>query len=308
MKILITGANGFIGSSLASTLKIKYPDSKIYLLDLRINNPLLDPSQYYSIEKDLLTTQNSDLPEVDVVIHAAALLGVGYVNSNPLDVILSNISAFSCLKKYIINPAVKFIFFSTSEVYGDGASSQDKNVVLRENHPDQSIPLPNLDVNRSSYALSKIVGEFMASRSDNFLCLRPHNIYGPNMGHRHVIPNLIEKTIHARETKVLEIYNPTHIRSFCYIDDAVAQIISLLQADAKGIYNIGNPSEPIKILDLAQKILESMKVEATITVNNEDVGSPAFRRPVLTQTHSSFVPLNTGIQHMIDYYSSKPNR
>ena len=109
---------------------------------------------------------------------------------------------------------------------------------MRENFPDQTIPLPNLSVNRSSYALSKIVGEFMASRSDDYLCLRPHNIYGPNMGERHVIPNLIEKTIHARKTKTVEIFNPTHTRSFCYIDDAISQIILLLESSSIGNFNI----------------------------------------------------------------------
>ena len=297
MKFLITGANGFIGSNLARRICAKVPNADITLLDLNISKKSLLEGDFTLIEKNLSNLSSADLPEVDVVFHAAALLGVDFVNSNPSAVVIENISSFLPLQKYLHDSDVRFVFFSTSEVYGDG---HDKSSGLQmANSTSQCLKLPDLSRNRSSYALSKIVGEYISSRSSNYINLRPHNIYGTNMGNRHVIPNLIEKIWKLSNAKDLELFNPSHVRSFCYIDDAIDQILYLIDNEMVGTFNIGNPKEPIEMVNLANILLKKMDKKCTVVTSSETKGSPSFRRPEIDFIQKDYVNLNDGLDKMI---------
>ncbi len=301
MKFLITGANGFIGSNLATKIKSTIPEADITLLDVKISRDSLLRGKFEIIENNLLQLTPKELPKVDVVFHAAALLGVDYVNSNPSSVIIENIAAFLPLQKYVESPDVKLVFFSTSEVYGDGQVSSGEQV---SNSSQSPLKLPDLSRNRSSYALSKIVGEYINSRSSNYINLRPHNIYGINMGNKHVIPNLIEKIGNLSPNDNLEIFNPTHVRSFCYIDDAIAQILHLIENNLNGDFNIGNPREPISILELAKILLKKMNKQNKICTLSETKGSPSFRRPEIDYIDRDYLDLKSGLDKMINSFIS----
>lgn len=301
MKFLITGANGFIGSNLAIRIKNELKYSEINLFDIKFDKKSLVGQEFNMIEGDLLNVTSDSLPDVDVVIHAAALLGVNFVNSNPAAVVLENISSFLAMRKYLDNPKVKFVFFSTSEVYGDGQTSCGRMI---SNSTSMDLLLPDLSDNRSSYALSKIVGEYISSRSPNHINLRPHNLYGRDMGNKHVIPNLIEKIWHLKGDSCLEIFNPDHVRSFCHIDDAIDQILYLIQADQVGNFNVGNPHEPTKIIDLAQFLLTKMNKTNKITILAGTHGSPSFRRPEIDYIEKDFIDLDKGLDVMIREFMS----
>ena len=300
MRFLITGGNGFIGSNLAITLKKRIKKSEVFLLDINFDKKTLFERDIKLINSNLLELNHNELPEVDVVIHAAALLGVDFVNKNPISVILQNIGSFLPLKKYLYNPNIKFIFFSTSEVYGDGYNRRTNKFF--ENDSEKPLILPDLKLNRSSYALSKIIGEFLTSRSQNYINLRPHNIYGPEMGNKHVIPNLINKFHSATKTKSIEIFNPDHIRSFCYISDAIDQILYLIEKNSCGDYNIGNPNEPVSINFLADLIMKKMGLNVKFKVRKENLNSPAYRKPIIKFPEINFTSLSDGLDHMIKSY------
>ena len=303
MRFLITGGNGFIASHLAVAIKSRVHGSRITILDRQFNKDGVMGGGFKRIQGDLTTINSVDLPEVDIVIHAAALLGVDFVNSNPNEVVLQNTASFSALQGYLSNELVKFIFFSTSEVYGDGydAVSHKSNI----NCASGQLSLPDLDKNRSSYALSKIIGEYMASRSKNSLILRPHNVYGTRMGNRHVIPNLIEKSLNSTARKNIEIFNPDHLRCFCHIDDAIDQIMYLIDNDKIGKFNIGNCNEPVTIQALTELIMKKTNVNAKITVNSENKDSPVFRQPEICIPKESYVSLSAGVDQMIDSFKIK---
>ena len=97
MKFLISGANGFIGSNLALRIREKHPSSDITLVDMKFDNPKINEGDFRLIEGNLTKIDKKILPSADIVIHAAALLGVDFVTSNPISVILENISAFNPL-------------------------------------------------------------------------------------------------------------------------------------------------------------------------------------------------------------------
>lgn len=302
MRYLINGANGFIGRSLIAQL-CEDPKNEIFAVDLSLDK-LGNQSNIVKIPQDLGLSDGKHLPGVDCIVHAAALLGVDFVEKNPLRTVLDNISMFKPLVRYSDNDSLRFVFFSTSEVYGDGRRENDlgdvKNVL---NDPSSHLQVPNLIDPRSSYPISKIVGEFITNQFPNSICLRPHNIYGPQMGDRHVIPQLISKISKAPNGNSVSIYNPSHIRSFCFINDAVEQIIHWIGSESTGPVNIGNPSEPVTIEKLFEMLAKKMDKNLIIKQENRHLTSPHFRRPKIQLGDLSYTPLSEGLDTMIGYYS-----
>ena len=302
MRYLITGANGFIGRKLVESLS-NSSDNEVFVLDLAFDQ-IAKSQNIHHLNMDLLNIDKSKLPQVDCLIHTAALLGVDFVEQNPSETLMNNIRMLEPLLGYIKSEKGKFVFFSTSEVYGDGLKkSQSGDDEFLSNDPSKNIGLPEIDDPRTSYPLSKIVGEFLTRLSNNFLILRPHNIYGPNMGIKHVIPQLIKKIDKVSDGDKVDLFNPEHQRSFCFINDAVSQILYLLDNDKQGVFNIGNPEEPIKISSLFDMIAFKMKKNISFKEVKQHKTSPAYRKPIIDDGFSNFTKLSRGLDEMINFYS-----
>ena len=301
MKILITGANGFIGKNLYTKL-IKLDDYQITLVDntfdkLQAQQPDLDKASQV-ITCDLL--KSDELPSFDIVFHCAALLGVDFVEQNPFKTVMSNINMFNPLINNLVSSNTRFVFLSTSEVYGDG----NKDGKEFENNPNDKLQVPDLSDNRSSYALSKIVGEFLAGINKNTLIIRPHNIVGPQMGEKHVIPQLFNKIFSAENYDNVYVFNTEHIRCFCDIDDAIDQIIFWSLSGATGIKNVGNPTEPITMEDLFYKMASLSEKKLNCLPATGHLSSPKFRKPVIENSFS-YKKLDTTLKEMFISYSKK---
>ena len=212
----------------------------------------------------------------------AALLGVQNVLDNPYDVLslnfkmLDNVISFINLLK---NEPILY-FASTSEIYAGTLLAGG----LKFPTPEQSnLILPDLKLPRTSYMLSKIYGEAIC-HSCNFksVILRPHNLYGPRMGMKHVIPQLIKRINQTKRNECLGVYSPNHKRTFCYIDDAVNQISALINQKnyENQIFNLGTQNPEINMKELALKLVKIMNRE-DIQVNElgNTPGSPERRCP-----------------------------
>ena len=130
--------------------------------------------------------------------------------------------------------------------------------------------------------LSKIAGEYLINYSKlNFVVFRPHNIFGPDMGFSHVIPQLTKKIYHQNKRNVI-INNSTHKRTFCFIDFAIDLILKISHSkkSSKKIFNIGSPDKEITIMNLAKKIKKILKSENKLLDSKllKD-NSPVKRRP-----------------------------
>ena len=159
--------------------------------------------------------------------------------------------------------------------------------------------------------LSKLYGECLTQNSNvDPIIIRPHNLYGPRMGMKHVIPQLINRIQKTINNGRLEVFSPEHTRTFCYVDDAVNQIISLMKKEDldETIYNIGTMDPEIKMLELADLIKNMMDrrdidlVEGSITQGSPYRRCPDTKRIDNAMQNSSRISLETGVRATLNYY------
>ena len=309
--IVITGGVGFIGFALAKALAKK--NYKIYIIDIWEKKKidveklkLINDFKIIYIRHNLSNELKLRLKNIDYIFHTAGLLGVKFVENNPLQCFINNTE---CLKNIIqiakYNKNCKILNFSTSEVYANSI----KNAKDFPTTEDIDLVVKGKVSNRDSYALSKMFCEKLLELSSlNYINLRPHNIYGPNMGTRHVIPELILKMKKLNRVKII---SSRQSRCFCFIDDAIDQILKISFSKLnKMTFNIGNPHEEITIKKLSlkiSKIIGKNKLKLSFS-NNNTKGSPQRRQPSIKKFNKflykdNFVSLNDGLNLTFNWYS-----
>ena len=258
---LVTGGTGFIGSNICQLLvnanhNVKIFDnnsrgsiSKIKKIKRKIKFIRGDIRNKGSLKKALKNT--------DAVIHLAYINGTKYFYSNPvliLDIAIKGI--LNIIEACIKNRVKELYLASSSEVY-----QTPQKIPTDELEP---LKIPDIFNPRYSYGGGKILTELMGVHYGKkyfkkLIIFRPHNVYGPDMGTDHVIPEFIKrfKTLKKKKFKIQGTGN--EIRSFIYIEDFIEAFKLLLKKGKHlNIYNIGT-SEKIKIKDLAYKLSRILK-------------------------------------------------
>lgn len=313
-KVLITGGAGFIGYHLAFKLiKLNY---EVFLMDNFSRGKLDKNLKKLLKEKKIKLIKHNLNNDIKIknnfthIFHLAAIVGVKNVNKDPYKTILNNLIPLIKILNFTKKNNSKIIFFSTSEIY---SPLIDRNLIKFPLGEENDLLVPKNVRPRDSYFLSKLFCEKILQSSNNdYVILRPHNIYGPRMGYSHVIPELIKK-LSVSKVKI-QIFSPSHKRAFCYIDDAITQIIELSfnKKNNKLIFNIGNPKEEIKIFDLAKKIQFYLGKKNLIKKGKITEGSPSRRIPNMKKTISkinlkNFTNLNSGLLKTINWYLNEKN-
>ena len=315
-KILITGGAGFIGFNLAKKLS---NSNKVYIWDnlsrgkkdVEFRNLLTKKNIFFSninLNKIII----SKLKNFDFIFHLAGTVGVQNVEKKAFYTFTNNINATTNLINFVKknNKKAKLIIFSTSEVYSNTIKRKNFRFPISEKNP---VIINNKIIDRDSYFLSKIFNEKLVQLSGlEYLILRPHNIYGPRMGYSHVIPELIKKFKNEKERKIkfTEVFSPKHKRAFCYIDDAIHQILSLATKTSlkNDVFNIGNMREEVEILKLAKKLKSLIFKNSKIKKGTITLGSPERRVPDMKKTlksipYKKFINLNEGLMRTYEWYS-----
>lgn len=263
-KILVTGADGFIGSLLIETLVRQGHDVRAFVLYNSFNSRgWLDQcaadvaDQFEVFAGDIRDPHGvkEAMQGCDAVLHLAALIAIPYSYHSPDTYVDTNVKGTLNILQAARELGVKrVIHTSTSEVYGTA-----KVVPITEEHPLQG---------QSPYSATKIAADqlaysFYSSFNLPVVIVRPFNTYGPRQSARAVIPTIITQIATAQHQIKLGAVSPT--RDFNYVQDTVDGFIAALNSD-KGlgeVVNLGSNFE-ISIGDTAQLIAEVMNTKIDI--------------------------------------------
>src|SRR6266852_6522600 len=259
---LVTGGTGFIGSAITRRLiteghSVRVIDNNTRGVERRLNDVRGDFELVVGDIRDPEAVSRA-VEGVDAVHHLAFVNGTEFFYSKPelvLEVgvkgILNVIDA--CLKHSV----GKLFVASSSEVY-----QSPPRIPTDENVP---LVVPDLMNPRYSYGGGKIVSELPAinfgrKHFERVVIYRPHNVYGPDMGWEHVIPQFVVRMHRLSQEQPLgSIAFPVQgtgkeTRSFCYIDDLVDGVMIVQEKGAHlGIYHIGTQEE-VTVADLARRV------------------------------------------------------
>ena len=308
---LVTGGTGFIGSNISKFLVKKKYNVKIFDNNSRgsINNIKNLKKKIKFIKGDIRNKilLNNALQNTDAVIHLAYVNGTEFFYNKPVQVLDIAVKGILNVIEGCIKNKIKELYLaSSSEVY------QAPNKIPTDEH--ESLKIPDIFNPRYSYGGGKILTELMGIHYGKkyfkkLIIFRPHNVYGPNMGYEHVVPQFINrfKSLKGKNFKIQGTGN--EIRSFIYIADFLNGFNAILNRGKHlNVYNIGT-SEKIKIKDLAYKLSKIFKKKIIIQKTSLAKGSTKVRIPNINKIKKlGFVPkfnLDKGLKETLGPNYSK---
>ena len=281
MNIVITGGSGFVGSYLCE--KLINDGHKIIVIDNLLTgsteniNDLLDNENFSFIEQDVQDHIEIE-DKVDYVLHFASAASPKAYTEHPVNTLkagsVGTINTLGLAKKH----SAEYLLASTSEVYGDPLISPQNEEYWGNVNPNGE---------RSMYDEAKrfaeaAVATYSRSYGLKTKIVRIFNTYGPRMqlNDGRVVTNFI---VQALRNENITIYGDgTQTRSFSYVEDTVAGIISLMNSTEYDVFNIGNPNE-MTIGKLAEKIIELTDSTSEIKYLELPNDDPKQRKPDITK-------------------------
>ena len=281
MNIVITGGSGFVGSYLCEKLindghKIIVIDNLLTGSTENINN-LLDNENFSFIEHDVQDHIEIE-DKVDYVLHFASAASPKAYTEHPVNTLkagsVGTINTLGLAKKH----SAEYLLASTSEVYGDPLISPQNEEYWGNVNPNGE---------RSMYDEAKrfaeaAVATYSRSYGLKTKIVRIFNTYGPRMqlNDGRVVTNFI---VQALRNENITIYGDgTQTRSFSYVEDTVAGIVSLMNSTEYDVFNIGNPNE-MTVGQLAEKIIKLTNSTSEIKYLELPNDDPKQRKPDITK-------------------------
>lgn len=318
MKILVTGGAGFVGSALVKRLAADGHEVRV-VDDMSRGKPERLRGVACEVRAGDVrnpTFMTMAMSGCDAVAHLAYLQGTQTFYAEPrqvLDVAVRGM--LTVLDACAATGVARMLLVSSSEAY------QVATVVPTPETVPLSVPDPTNP--RYSYGGGKIACELMAlawQRTgilDQLVIARPHNVYGPDMGWEHVIPEFCDRmsiltreaSIGVKDTSILPFPiqgTGQETRSFCYISDCTDQLTALLQPETpSGIYHVGTEDERT-IMEVAHAVAVRYSRVIKVVPGTLPKGSPPRRLPdtakIRALTGEPKVHFNEGIAETVSWY------
>ena len=311
MNIVITGGSGFVGSYLCE--KLINDGHKIIVIDNLLTgstdnvNNLLDNKNFSFIEHDVQDHIEIE-DKVDYVLHFASAASPKAYTEHPVNTLkagsVGTINTLGLAKKH----SAEYLLASTSEVYGDPLISPQNEEYWGNVNPNGE---------RSMYDEAKrfaeaAVATYSRSYGLKTKIVRIFNTYGPRMqlNDGRVVTNFI---VQALRNENITIYGDgSQTRSFSYVEDTVAGIISLMNSTEYDVFNIGNPNE-MTVGQLAEKIIELTDSTSEIKYLELPNDDPKQRKPDITKAKTKLnwepkVNLEEGLTKTITWVKEQLSR
>ena len=319
-RVLVTGADGFIGSHVTEALIRAGYSVRAFVLYNSFNSwGWLDKcasdvrGQFEVFAGDIRDPHGvrTAMEGCDAVLHLAALIAIPYSYHSPDTYIDTNIKGtLNVLQAARSCGVQRVVHTSTSEVYGTAAF-----VPMTEDHPLSG---------QSPYSASKIGADqiafsFYSSFDTPVMILRPFNTYGPRQSARAVIPTVITQIANGRHRIQLGAVTPT--RDFSFVADTTAGFVAALRATqvVGDVINIGSGFE-ISIGDTAMLIADIMGVELEIDTDTDRLRPPkseverllssnekAQRLLGWTPAYGGIDGFRSGLERTVEWFSDPGN-
>ena len=301
---LITGGAGFIGSHLIDRL-MKEGEYIICLDNFSTGNisnikHWLNNSKFTFIEHDV--TKEIDL-NVKKIWHLASPASPLHYQNNPIQTAKTNFIGTNNILELAKKYNAKFLFTSTSEVYGNPEIYPQIEEYYGSVNP--------IGI-RSCYNEGKRIAEslcfdYFRTHNLKISVARVFNTYGPRMmpNDGRVVSNFISRALKNKTLNVTGNGNQT--RAFCYIDDLIDALIKLMNSDYSGPINLGNPNCELSIYDLANLIKNKLNPNIEIRKVPLPENDPIKRKPDINKAikHLNWEPstnLGEGLDKTIEYF------
>lgn len=304
IKVLLAGGAGFLGSHIAEMLVDKGYEVTVVdnLASGRLSNLENIADKIEFVESDILDLEYSE--EVNYLLNFASRASRKEWEEFPVEVALSNSEGSNNLIKIALKNKARYIFASSSEIYGN------PDLVPT---PEDYLGRVSSTASRSPYDEGKRFGEALTKayereyNLDNVI-LRLFNTYGPRMRGGDLYGRVIDRFIQqAISNKDLTVYGKgDQTRSFTYVSDVVSAVVCLMEQAKKGaVLNLGG-SEEIKIIDLANliiKLTESIsKIKFLSLPEHDPSRRAADARAIRSFGWAPEVSLEEGLKRTIKFY------
>ncbi|CAO4184841.1 UDP-glucose 4-epimerase [Methylorubrum aminovorans] len=312
-RLAVTGAGGFIGAHLTRALLAE--GHEVVAIDNYIRGQasrLADAPG--AIERATLDVRDKAamveaLKGVACVFHLAAVNGTENFYTQPQLVLDVGVRGALAVTEACIEAGVPdLVVASSAEVYQTPRvvpTTEDIEMVI----PDSLNP-------RYSYGGSKLISELIAfnygrDKLRKVQVFRPHNVYGPDMGWKHVVPQLIEKIVAAGDGGSITLQGDgSETRAFCYVSDVVDGIVRMWRSgESMNIYHIGSMEE-VAIRDLARITAEALGVRVDLVAGPAAAGATPRRCPDIGKMraigYAPAISLVQGIERTVAWYRENP--
>lgn len=305
MKILVTGGAGFIGSHLCARLLDE--GSEVVCVDNLVTGsreniePLMSIDRFEFIEHDIIKPLLLNA-EIGQIYNLASPASPKDFQELQLEIMHVNSYGLENMLDLAREKNARIVHASTSEVYGDP-----------EVHPQKESYYGNTNSYgpRSCYDEGKRFGEaliysYKAKYGVDTGIVRIFNTYGPHMrpNDGRVVSNFINQAIRGEDLTVFGDGSQT--RSFCYVDDMVAGLMSMMTSGEEGPINLGNVEE-YTVLEVAEKVLKLADSDSKIAFKELPKDDPVRRKPDLSRakellTYSPVIYFEEGLEKTLRYF------